>query len=81
MKLQQRVAKEISARQVGRRLRVLTDSPLVARTEGDAPDVDGRVLLDAPAPVGEFVEVEVTGTQVYDLVARQVAEPAVCRSI
>ncbi len=71
MKLQQRVAKEISARQVGRRLRVLTDTPLVARTEGDAPDVDGRVLLDAPAPVGEFIEVEVIGTQVYDLVARR----------
>ncbi len=71
MKLQQRIAGEISARQVGRRLRVLTDAPLVARTQADAPEVDGRVLLDAPAPVGEFVEVEVTGTQVYDLVARR----------
>ena len=39
---------------------MLTDAPLVARTQGDAPEVDGRVLLDAPAPVGEFIDVEVT---------------------
>ena len=55
---------------------MLTDAPLVARTQADAPEVDGRVLLDAPAPVGEFVEVEITGTQVYDLVARRVEQAA-----
>ncbi len=71
MKLQQRIAAENSRRQVGRTLRVLTDAPLVARTQGDAPEVDGRVLLDAPAPVGEFIDVRVDGTQVYDLTARR----------
>ena len=72
MKLQQRIAGEVSARHVGRTLRVLTDAPLVARTQGDAPEVDCRVLLDAPAPVGEFIDVRVDGTQVYDLTARRV---------
>jgi ribosomal protein S12 methylthiotransferase len=69
MKLQQRIAGEISAGQVGRKLRVLVDSPLVARSQHDAPDIDGRVLLAAPAKPGRFINVKVTGTQVYDLLA------------
>jgi ribosomal protein S12 methylthiotransferase len=72
MKLQQKIAKEISDSQVGKKLSVLVDQPLVARSAGDAPDVDGRVLLTEPAPVGEFIDVEIIGTQVYDLVARRV---------
>ena len=76
MKLQQRIAAEVSRRAVGRTLRVLTDAPLVARTQGDAPEVDCRVLLDQPAPVGEFIDVQVDGTQVYDLTARRVVAAA-----
>ncbi len=72
MKLQQRVAGQIAKRQVGQTLRVLTDAPLVARTQGDAPEVDCRVVLDQPAPVGEFIDVRVDGTQVYDLTASRV---------
>jgi ribosomal protein S12 methylthiotransferase len=67
MKLQQRIAREISEAQVGRCLRALVDQPLVARAAADAPDIDGRILLTKPAPVGEFIDVEITGTQVYDL--------------
>ncbi len=67
MKLQQRIAGEVSKRQVGKTLRVLTDTPLLGRTMADAPEVDCRVLLDRPAPVGEFVDVKIDGTQVYDL--------------
>jgi ribosomal protein S12 methylthiotransferase len=72
MALQQRIARGVCLEQVGKRLRVLVESPLVARSEADAPDIDGRVILDRPAPVGEFIDVEVTGTQIYDLVARQI---------
>ena len=68
MKLQQRIAAEQSAAQVGKTIRALVDQPLVARGEVDAPDIDGRILLKKPAPVGEFVNVRITGTQVYDLV-------------
>lgn len=70
MRLQQRIAAELSAVQVGRHRHVLADTPLVARAESDAPDVDGRVLLDRPVTPGDFVDVEITGTRVYDLTAR-----------
>ena len=72
MTLQQRIARCVCLSQVGKRLRVLVESPLVARSEADAPDIDGRVILDRPAPVGEFIDVEVTGTQIYDMMARQI---------
>ncbi len=72
MTLQQRIAKELALAQVGTRLMVLPDSPLVARTEHDAPDVDCRVLLTEDVVPGQFVEVEVTGARVYDLIATPV---------
>ena len=68
MMLQQRIAREISAAQVGSTMRALVDQPLVARGAVDAPDIDGRILLSRPAPVGEFIDVRITGTQVYDLI-------------
>jgi ribosomal protein S12 methylthiotransferase len=68
MKVQQRIAREISEAQVGKVLRALVDQPTVARSHGDAPDIDGRILLSAPAPVGQFVPVRITGAQVYDLI-------------
>ena len=67
MELQQRIAAEWSQSQVGSIKQVLVEQPLVARTEADAPEVDPRVLLDRPLPVGEFAKVKVIGTQVYDL--------------
>jgi len=67
MQAQQRIAAAHSRAQVGRTLRALVDAPLVARAEADAPDIDGRILLDAPATVGEFVSVAIYGTQIYDL--------------
>jgi ribosomal protein S12 methylthiotransferase len=70
MALQQRIAAETAAAKVGSKMRVLVDQPLAGRSLGDAPEVDTKVLLDRPAPVGEFVEVVVTGTQVYDLRAK-----------
>ena len=72
MKLQQKIAAEISKAQVGKIVRAVTDQPLIARGETDAPDIDGRILLKKPAPVGEFVNVRITGTQVYDLVGEVV---------
>jgi ribosomal protein S12 methylthiotransferase len=72
MKLQQRIAKQISEAQVGKIVRALVDQPTVARSHGDAPDIDGRILLSNPAPVGEFINVKITGTQVYDLIGKPV---------
>jgi ribosomal protein S12 methylthiotransferase len=72
MKLQQKIAGEISKAQVGRTLKAVVDSPTVARAQADAPDIDGRIHLTKPAAVGEFIEVLITGTQVYDLVGEPV---------
>ena len=72
MKLQQKIAAEISKAQIGKQLRVLVDQPLIARGVVDAPDIDGRILLAKPAPVGGFVEVKVTGAEIYDLLGELV---------
>ena len=69
MSLQQQIAHEIARQQVGRRLRLLVDDSLIARTEADAPDVDARVILSEAAKVGEFVERQITGARGYDLLA------------
>ncbi len=69
MKLQQRIASEIALAQKGQILRVLAEQPRVARTEHDAPDVDCRVILSSAVRAGDFVDVRVTGAQVYDLTA------------
>jgi ribosomal protein S12 methylthiotransferase len=69
MTVQQRIAREIAAEKIGREMRLLVDQPLIARTEADAPDVDARVILSEPAPVGEFVVRRITGSRGYDLLA------------
>jgi ribosomal protein S12 methylthiotransferase len=69
MMVQQRIAREIAAENVGCELRLLVDQPLIGRTEADAPDVDARVILSEPGPVGEFVTRRITGTRGYDLLA------------
>jgi ribosomal protein S12 methylthiotransferase len=72
MRLQQRIAGEHAAAQVGRTLRVLVEKGDTARSQADAPDVDTQILLTKPARVGEFAEVRITGTNVYDLVGEPV---------
>ena len=69
MASQQKIAKERAASLVGKKLRVLVDTPDTARTEADAPDVDGKVLLQKPLTPGEFAEVTITGHKIYDLIA------------
>ena len=72
MRLQQRIAGEVAASQVGKTLRVLVESAEAARAAADAPDVDTQILLTKPAPVGEFANVRITGTNVYDLIGEPV---------
>lgn len=69
MALQQAIAAEVCASHVGQKLRVLVEEPGVARAQGDAPDIDGRVYVPRSLPVGEFVEVAITGSTEYDLLA------------
>ncbi len=69
MALQKEIAAAVSERVVGRTLRVLVEEPGVARGEADAPDIDGRVYVPHDLPVGEFIEVKITGSHDYDLLA------------
>ena len=69
MELQRGIAAEAGRNAVGRTLRVLVEEPGVARSEADAPDIDGRVYVPRGLPVGEFAEVTVTSSRDYDLLA------------
>jgi ribosomal protein S12 methylthiotransferase len=69
MLVQQRIAAEHAAAQVGKELRVLADTATLGRTEGDAPDVDCRVHFTTPVEAGVFHRVRITGTRGYDLEA------------
>jgi ribosomal protein S12 methylthiotransferase len=82
MRAQSRISLQKNRARVGQVVRVLfegasaeTDLLWQGRTETQAPDIDGCVLInDAPegfAPeAGQFVNVEITEAQQYDLVGR-----------
>jgi ribosomal protein S12 methylthiotransferase len=80
MREQARISKKRNRARVGQTVRVLfegeseeTDLLWQGRTEGQAPEIDGCVLINdapedfTPAP-GDFVNVLITGAQQYDLV-------------
>ena len=70
-------ARRLAAR-VGERMRVLVDAvadgAAVARSEADAPEIDGvvRIADAAQVRVGEFADVEIVGASAYDLAGRLV---------
>jgi ribosomal protein S12 methylthiotransferase len=69
MRTLEALAADINQAQVGRPMRVLVEEPGVARTEWDAPEIDGTVFVDKALPVGSFADVRITGWRGYDLVA------------
>ncbi len=74
MALQKKISAEVSARSVGRTVRVLVDEAGVARGEADAPDIDGRVYVPRELPVGQFSTVTINGHHDYDLLALPVGQ-------
>jgi ribosomal protein S12 methylthiotransferase len=78
MELQQGIVFRRNAARVGERVVVLVEGVhpesehlLVGRTAGQAPEVDGQVLLhDGTAEAGQLVQVELTDSAGYDLVGR-----------
>jgi len=69
MAMQQSIALDLASEKIGSELKLLVDQPHIARSEADAPDVDARVVLSEPAPVGEFIWRTVKGSRGYDLLA------------
>jgi len=78
MSVQRRIALQRNRELVGRRVEVLvegvhaeTELLLQGRLPGQAPEIDGSVLIaDGAAAPGELVTCEVTEAHAYDLVAR-----------
>ena len=79
MDLQREIAAEDNQARVGQTVEVIVDAVaegethhFVGRTEGDAPEVDGRVLIHGAedAEVGSFRKVFITGATEYDLEGR-----------
>lgn len=69
MAMQQSIAHDLAREKIGSELKLLVDQPHIARSEADAPDVDARVVLSEPAPVGEFIWRTIKGSRGYDLLA------------
>ncbi len=82
MAMQKRISREQNKKLVGKQIEVLvegrnpeTDLLLVGRHQGQAPEIDGQVLInDGLAYPGEIVTVEVTEAHDYDVVGRIVSK-------
>ena len=69
MRALQKIASETNQAQVGKDVRVLVEQKGVGRTQWDAPEIDGSVMVDENLPVGSFAEVKIGDWRGYDLVA------------
>ena len=65
----QKIASETNQAQVGKKVRVLVEQQGVGRTEWDAPEIDGSVMVDEKLSVGSFADVTIDDWRGYDLVA------------
>ena len=82
MERAQRISAARLATRVGREETVLVDGieggTAIARSRGDAPEIDGvvRVKKGAKLAIGEFARVRITGADAYDLTAIAVKDKA-----
>ena len=76
MLLQQDISLARNQSFVGKQLDVLVEGydnrVAVGRSYRDAPEIDGMVLIEGPAPVGEIVKVQITGAMAHDLVGKRI---------
>ena len=79
MAVQEKISVARLSRKVGRRMAVLVDevqkNRAIARSSADAPEIDGVVYIDNAKALkpGEFINVEITGSDAHDLWAKVVA--------
>ena len=71
MELQQNISLQVNQSYVGKTLDVLIEGfdngISVGRSYRDAPEIDGMVLVEGKAKVGEIVPVKISGAMAYDL--------------
>ena len=79
MRVQQRIAEEVSAASIGKTMQVVIDREegdyYVGRTQYDSPEVDPEVLLrkaDNDVEIGQYYMVEITGADEFDLYGKVV---------
>jgi len=79
MLLQQNISMARNQELVGKRLDVLVEGYdngiSIGRSYRDAPEIDGLVLIEGQAPIGEIVPVRVTGALPHDLTAQSLYVP------
>ena len=79
MELQQEIAFEAAENMVGRRVKAMVEGKIadedvyVTRTYKDAPGVDGYLFVSTHRELmsGDFIEVEITGSNEYDLIGEE----------
>jgi ribosomal protein S12 methylthiotransferase len=71
MELQQNISLQVNQSYVGKTLDVLVEGfdngISIGRSYRDAPEIDGMVLIEGKAKVGEIVPVRISGAMTYDL--------------
>ena len=78
MQLQQEISRQRLAQKVGSRITVMVDDidggQVIARSSADAPEIDGLVYVEGAqnAQPGDFITVEITAADAYDLFASAV---------
>ncbi len=79
MELQQNISLQINQAYVGKTLDVLIEGRdkeiSIGRSYRDAPEIDGMVLVEGKAKIGEIIPVKITGAMAYDLTGIPVVEP------
>jgi ribosomal protein S12 methylthiotransferase len=79
MAVQEEISTARLSRKIGKRMTVLVDeiqkNKAIARSSADAPEIDGVVYIDnaKTMKLGEFIEVEITGSDAHDLRAKVVS--------
>ena len=80
METQQAISSARLQAKIGSKQRVIIDGideasdRLITRTTADAPEIDGIALIDAEGDfaLGDFIDVEITDADEYDLYGRQI---------
>ena len=73
MALQAEISAETLQQKIGKIMKVIVDANedgvAIARGEGDAPEIDGQVIIETESPlkIGEFYTVEITDADEHDL--------------
>jgi ribosomal protein S12 methylthiotransferase len=71
MELQQGISMQVNQSYVGKTLDVLVEGRdqgiAIGRSYRDAPEIDGLVLIEGDAQLGDIVPVKITGAMAYDL--------------